>query len=123
MHEASQSASGRAAEATPLLPRSLLLVVLNFLEFSVDHVVSIAGVLRRICRSVSALACGITTPQHTITQLPYALIAAGTALLAGYLPGALGLPAWAGLLAGVGILAALTNLGSKPSLPVEPKTC
>jgi tetracycline resistance efflux pump len=58
---------------------------------------------------VSSLACGITTPQHTITQLPYALIAAGTTLLAGYLPEALGLPAWAALLAGGTILLALTS--------------
>ena len=58
---------------------------------------------------VSSLACGITTPQHTITQLPYALIAAGISLGAGYLPNALGAPPWAGLLAGAGFLIALTS--------------
>ncbi|NNM30911.1 MAG: hypothetical protein HKO57_15435 [Akkermansiaceae bacterium] len=56
---------------------------------------------------VSALACGITTTEHTVTQLPYALIAAGTALAAGFLADALGLSHWLALGAGLLVLAAL----------------
>lgn len=58
---------------------------------------------------VSSLACGISTPRHTITQLPYALLAAGLALAAGYLPTGLGLPAWLALLGGTGALIAITS--------------
>lgn len=48
---------------------------------------------------VSALACDITTTEHVATQLPYALLAAGCAILFGYLPIALGLPpVFAGIL-------------------------
>lgn len=56
---------------------------------------------------VSALASGVTTAEHTVTQLPYALLTAGTALLAGYLPIALGLSPWIGLFLGCSILAGL----------------
>lgn len=59
---------------------------------------------------VSALACGISTREHTITQLPYALIAAGAALVAGYLPLALGLPVGLSLLLGCSLLIALVFL-------------
>ncbi len=53
---------------------------------------------------VSALACGISTHQHTVTQLPYALLTAGGALLFGYLPVALGLPAVVTLIIAGGLL-------------------
>ncbi|MFP6876338.1 MAG: Na+/H+ antiporter NhaC family protein [Roseibacillus sp.] len=56
---------------------------------------------------VSALASGVSTAEHTITQLPYALLTAATALVAGYLPIAFGLPSWFALLSGSGILVAL----------------
>ena len=56
---------------------------------------------------VSAFASGVSTAEHTITQLPYALLTAATALVAGYLPIAFGLPAWFALLSGSGILVAL----------------
>ena len=41
---------------------------------------------------VSALACDVTTTRHVATQLPYAFLAAGCALLFGYLPIGIGLP-------------------------------
>lgn len=41
---------------------------------------------------VSALACDVKTTAHVATQLPYALLAAGCAVLFGYLPIGLGLP-------------------------------
>jgi Na+/H+ antiporter NhaC len=58
---------------------------------------------------VSALACGITTTEHTLTQLPYALLAAGVALGAGYLPHAVGLDHRLGLLAGAIVLVAVVR--------------
>lgn len=56
---------------------------------------------------VSALASGVSTAEHTVTQLPYALLSAATALGAGYLLLALGLSHWLALLLGGGLLAAL----------------
>jgi len=56
---------------------------------------------------VSALATGISTHEHTITQLPYALVTAGAALGLGYLPVALGFPGWLAALSGGGILTIL----------------
>ena len=41
---------------------------------------------------VSALACDVTTTRHVVTQLPYAFLAAGCAVLFGYLPIGFGLP-------------------------------
>lgn len=62
---------------------------------------------------VSAMACGVTTHEHTITQLPYALLAAGCALVAGYLPVALGMPGAIGLLLGGGLLCGLVHWSSR----------
>ena len=47
---------------------------------------------------VSALACDISTTAHVITQLPYALLAAGFSILFGYLPIAWGCPSWLAVL-------------------------
>lgn len=69
---------------------------------------------------VSALASGVSTHEHTITQLPYALVAAGATVILGYAPVALGLPAWAALLAGLGVLTALVAFMSrKAPFPVS----
>ncbi len=43
---------------------------------------------------ISALACGVSTTSHVVTQLPYAALAAGCALLFGYLPLGIGLTPW-----------------------------
>jgi Na+/H+ antiporter NhaC len=59
---------------------------------------------------VSALATGVSTHEHTITQLPYALVTAGAALGLGYFPVALGVPGWLAALSGGGILTALVIL-------------
>lgn len=59
---------------------------------------------------VSSLACGISTPEHTITQLPYALIAAATALATGYLLTALGLSPWIALVIGGIALVGMTSV-------------
>lgn len=58
---------------------------------------------------VSAMACGVSTHEHTITQLPYALLAAGFALILGYLPVALGIPGAVCLLLGGGLLCWLVH--------------
>ena len=61
---------------------------------------------------VSALACDVTTTRHVATQLPYALLAAGCAVLFGYLPIGLGLsPLVASLLplVAISLVVALTR--------------
>lgn len=61
---------------------------------------------------VSALACDITTTAHVATQLPYALLAAGSTMILGYLPFTWGLPAPALMvlnLAGIALIVALTR--------------
>ena len=62
---------------------------------------------------VSALATGVSTHEHTITQLPYALLAAGAALALGYLPVALGLPGWLAVFSGGAILTILVLLWTR----------
>jgi Na+/H+ antiporter NhaC len=66
---------------------------------------------------LSSVASGCDHLDHVRTQLPYALLVAAVALLAGYLPLALGVP-WppgAGLLGGAVLLgAALVGFGRRP---------
>ena len=62
---------------------------------------------------VSALATGVSTHEHTITQLPYALLAAGASLALGYLPVALGLPGWLAAFSGGAILTILVLLWTR----------
>lgn len=57
---------------------------------------------------VAAFACGVTPQEHVLTQLPYALITAATALVIGYVSLAHGLPAWVALLLGFAFLSALS---------------
>jgi Na+/H+ antiporter NhaC len=59
---------------------------------------------------VSSIACGIEPLEHVKTQLPYALIAAGTAAGAGFLPAGLGAPPWLLLPGGAALLVALPAL-------------
>jgi len=54
---------------------------------------------------MSSMASGCNHIDHVRTQLPYALLAGGVALLAGYLPSGLGIPWWLSLL--LGLLALL----------------
>ena len=68
---------------------------------------------------VSALASGVSTHEHTITQLPYALIAAGATVVLGYIPVALGLPAWIALVTGLALLAAVVAVTSRGSTPIK----
>lgn len=57
---------------------------------------------------VSAFACGVSPQEHVMTQLPYALIAAGTALVLGFMTIAHGLPPVFAILAGAVFLTILT---------------
>lgn len=54
---------------------------------------------------VSSIACGVRPEEHVRTQLPYALIAATFALLAGFFPVGLGFPGWLCLLIGAAMLS------------------
>lgn len=61
---------------------------------------------------LSASASGCPLVEHVRTQLPYALLVAALALVAGYLPAGLGFPPWASVIAGgVGVAAAVRVLG------------
>jgi Na+/H+ antiporter NhaC len=57
---------------------------------------------------VTAIACEVEPHDHVRTQLPYALITAAVATVAGFVPAGLGAPAWASLLMGVTVLVALS---------------
>lgn len=59
---------------------------------------------------VTAISCGVETHDHVVTQMPYALIAAGIAGAVGFLPAGLGFPAWASLVIGAGLLVLLPRI-------------
>jgi len=59
---------------------------------------------------VSSISCGVEPHEHVRTQIPYALIAAAVAVVVGFVPAGLGVPAWVSLAAGVGVLLALPRL-------------
>ncbi len=50
---------------------------------------------------LSSMACDCDHVEHVRTQMPYALLAGGAALLLGFLPAGLGLPWWLCLLSGM----------------------
>lgn len=62
---------------------------------------------------VSSIACGVETLDHVRTQMPYALAAAGTALVLGFIPAGFGVPGWLCLAAGGGFLWLLARRGSR----------
>lgn len=59
---------------------------------------------------VSSIACDIDPLAHVQTQIPYALIAAGLALVAGFLPAGYGAPAWISLITGIILLVFLPKI-------------
>ena len=59
---------------------------------------------------VSSIACDIEPLDHVRTQIPYALIAAGVALLIGFVPSGFGLPSWISLIIGFSFLIALPKI-------------
>jgi len=63
---------------------------------------------------VSAFACGVSPQEHVLTQLPYALITAGTALLFGFTSVAHGLHAGLAILVGTLFLGLLAWFFTRP---------
>lgn len=59
---------------------------------------------------VTSIACEVEPHDHVRTQIPYALVAAGVAVVVGFVPAGLGAPAWLSLLLGVAVLAVITRL-------------
>ncbi len=59
---------------------------------------------------VSSISCGVEPHDHVRTQLPYALLTALVAVLVGFLPAGLGVPAWISLLGGVIVIVLLPRL-------------
>jgi len=56
---------------------------------------------------MSSTACSCDHLAHVRTQIPYSLVVAAVALLAGYLPAAFGVPSWLTLPAGAAVLGLL----------------
>jgi tetracycline resistance efflux pump len=67
---------------------------------------------------VASIAAGVTPLDHVRTQLPFALLAALVALLAGFVPLGLGVPAWCCLLGGGLCLLAVPSVWPRRSLPL-----
>jgi tetracycline resistance efflux pump len=59
---------------------------------------------------VASIASGVEPLDHVRTQLPFAFIAGGVALLLGFVPLGYGLPAWIGLLLGAVLLWVLPSI-------------
>ena len=65
---------------------------------------------------LSSMSSGCDHVDHVRTQLPYALVVAGVALIIGYLPTGFGVPPWVGLLAGAASLLAVVRWVGRPVL-------
>jgi Na+/H+ antiporter NhaC len=67
---------------------------------------------------LSSMASGCDHIEHVRTQLPYALLVGGVAIVVCAIPVAFGLPWWAGLGAGAGLLFLILRIaGSRPDSP------
>lgn len=69
---------------------------------------------------VASIASGVEPLDHVRTQLPFALIAAVVALLAGFVPLGYGLPAWVGLAVGMGLLWVLPGVWKRGERAYSP---
>lgn len=65
---------------------------------------------------VASIASGVEPLDHVRTQMPFALIAAGAAIVIGFVPLGYGLPAWIGLLAGAVLLALLPSVWRRAAI-------
>jgi Na+/H+ antiporter NhaC len=63
---------------------------------------------------LSSMASGCDHIEHVRTQLPYALLVGGVALVLGTIPAAYGFPWWISLLASVVILYVILRIIGKP---------
>lgn len=59
---------------------------------------------------VSSIACDLDPLDHVQTQIPYALLAAGLAVIVGFIPAGLGFPGWISLVIGAIILISLPRI-------------
>ena len=62
---------------------------------------------------MSSLASSCNHLQHVRTQMPYAFIVGGVAMLLGVLPTAMGLPSWAAFLMGFVVLVLVVRFVGK----------
>ncbi|MEM9227803.1 MAG: Na+/H+ antiporter NhaC family protein, partial [Verrucomicrobiota bacterium] len=85
---------GLLAEAEPAMLAAVVGAVFSGAVFG-DHCSPISDTT-----IVSSIACGVEPADHVRTQLPYALLAAAVAAVAGFLPAGLGEPGWLGLIVG-----------------------
>ena len=71
---------------------------------------------------VTSISCGVEPHDHVRTQIPYALITAAVAIVAGFLPAGLGVPGYVSLLVGAIVLLMLPRLfrGQSPVGTVPP---
>lgn len=61
---------------------------------------------------VSSIACDVEPHDHVRTQLPFAVLAAGVAVLVGFIPAGFGVNPWVLLLVGGGVLWAISSVRS-----------
>jgi len=104
---------GLAQEANPELLRAVLLASIGgVLAGSVfgDHCSPISDTT-----VMSSMAAGCDHMDHVKTQMPYAVVVGGVALLAGYLPAGFGISVWVLLPIGAAVLLALLSLLGTPS--------
>jgi Na+/H+ antiporter NhaC len=67
---------------------------------------------------LSSMASGCDHIDHVRTQLPYALIVAGIAMVIGEIPAALGLSPWIGLAAGLALLYGILRVFGRPVVAI-----
>ncbi|MEM7040586.1 MAG: Na+/H+ antiporter NhaC family protein, partial [Bacteroidota bacterium] len=70
---------------------------------------------------LSSLASSCNHIDHVRTQLPYALTVGTVAILAGTIPGALGVPFWISLPVSLAILYGIVHVFGKPVPDVQPQ--
>ena len=70
---------------------------------------------------MSSMASGCDHLEHVRTQLPYALLAGGVALIAGVLPSGFGFPWWLSLIIGAGLLAGALRFFGRRVIQAEGK--
>ncbi len=69
---------------------------------------------------LSSMASGCDHIDHVRTQIPYATLVGGVALLVGTIPSALGVPSWIAFIVAIAILIGIHRVLSKPVLEEQP---
>ncbi|PID80102.1 hypothetical protein CSB20_08255 [bacterium DOLZORAL124_64_63] len=62
---------------------------------------------------VSSISCGVTPHDHVRTQMPYAFLTAGVAIVTGFLPAGFGMPSWVLLPVGALILVGMGRFANR----------